>query len=121
MPPLHLLRREVVVSGADRYGRPLTSCVIEADTCTPEQRAADQKTALDRDTSAFDLRTLRMIADRPDMATSQDKLRMILGVRKGQVGDALTRLTDRGWALPGARSKPYTVTDTGRAALEASR
>lgn len=115
--PLHLVRRVVDLGDVDRYGRPRTSCVIEADPRSRQDRDAERQAAADAEHHVFDLRTLRTIIERPDMATSQDKLRMVLGVRKAQVADAVTRLVQRGWALPGSRQQPYHVTTAGFDAL----
>jgi hypothetical protein len=116
-PPLHLVRRVVTLAGTDRYGRPLTSCVIEGDARSHAERDAERRAAVEADERAFDLDVLKAITERPDLATSADKLRPLLGVAKPRVTAALSRLVRKNWAIPGQRSQPYTVTAAGRDAL----
>jgi len=115
--PLHLIRRRVELLEMDRHGEPVTSCVIELDRRSPGDREAETAAAKVREARETDLKTLRTIADRPDFATSQDRLRLLLGTRKADVSDSLSRLLQLGWVLPGARNQPYTVTPAGRVIL----
>jgi len=116
--PLGLIRRQVELAEADEHEHPVTSCVIERDRRTREdRRVAETLAAADADARAFDLRTLHVMVDRPDL-TSQDYLRVALGVRKCLVGESIGRLLRAGWALPGRRGQPYEVTVAGRAALQ---
>lgn len=122
-PPLHLLRRRVELceTHPSRAYEPVTSCVIASDPRTRADREAADQTAVDREKHEADVSTLRVIADHPDLATSAERIRVVLGSRKQVVADSLTRLVQRGWAVPGKRSQPYTVTDAGRDALGATR
>jgi len=118
--PLQLIRRRVELEQHDHRGRPLTSCVIERDPRTREDRAAESQAATSQAERDIDLRTLKSIIERPDLATSQDNLRRALGVRKAIVGASLDRLVLNGWVTPGSRGKPYQTTQTGLTALEAA-
>lgn len=116
-PPLHLVRRVVTLAGTDRYGRPLTSCVIEADARSHSEREAERRAATDADELAFDLAVLKAIGERPDLATAGKTLRPLLGVANNRVTAALSRLVCKNWAIEGKRGQPYTVTAAGRDAL----
>jgi len=115
--PLHLVRRRVELNEMDTRGEPVTSCVIEPDRRTREDRDAEVRAVADREQHQADMATLQVIAERPEMATSQDSLRLALGTRKAAVSESLSRLVRRGCVLPGRRNQPYTVTDAGRVAL----
>jgi hypothetical protein len=120
LPPLRLIRRTVEVGGVDQHGRPITSCIMERDPRTREDLEAGRVEAVESEARALDLRTLRTIAERPDVATSQDNIRMLLGIRKTLVGESLARLVRAGWLHPGRRNAPYQVTATGLATLQES-
>lgn len=116
--PLSLVRRVVTLPGlCDAHGRPLTSCVIEADGRTPDAREAARLAASEAATAVFDRQVLALVADRPDIATSAERLRIALRCRKQLVTDALRRLAGRDWLTPGLRGEPFRLTDAGRAAL----
>jgi hypothetical protein len=114
-----LIRRRVEIPGlADRWGQPVTSCLIESDRRTREDREAEQAEAAEVETRALDLRTLRIVAEHPTLATSQDQIRIALGVRTQLTRESIARNIDRGWMLPpAAQRKPYTLTASGTAAL----
>lgn len=116
--PLHLIRRRVDLLERDRYGKPVTSCVIEPDRRTREDREATVAAAAQADEHALDLNTLQAVANRPELATSQDHLRLVLGIRKTRVSESLARLVRLGWVVPGGRKQPYRVTAAGAAALQ---
>lgn len=117
--PLHVIRRRVEIPGErDRYGRPVTSCVVERDPRSWEDREAERAEAAATEQRAVDLRTLRAIVEHPDDSTSQDRLRLRLGGRKTTVSESLSRLIQAGWIIPGKQRQPYLVTAAGRAALE---
>jgi hypothetical protein len=114
MPPLSLIRRRVTLSGVvDSLGRPATSCVIVSDPRTSVERTAERDAELAAEQRVLDLQVLRIMRDRPQVATSQDGLRAALGVRKDVVAKALKRLIERGWAHPGRRGQPYVITTEG--------
>ncbi len=116
--PLHLIRRRVNLLLANRYGEPVTSCVIERDRRTREDRETEQARAAESEQRATDRVVLQAIATRPEAATSQDRIRLLVGLRRDPVYAALARLLARGWLAPPARQRhPYTVTAAGRAAL----
>jgi hypothetical protein len=118
--PLHLVRRRVELNEIGDNGEPVTSCVIESDRRSHEDRQAEATAALEAEHRSIDLRLLRTITERPDMATSQDRLRLLMGIRKVAVADSLSRLLRSGWVEPAARNQPYRVTRIGASALEAS-
>ena len=116
--PLNLVRKRVALSATDRHGRRLTTCVIECDGRTLAEREAEQTAALGAANQRTDLRILRAIGDRPEMATSQERLRELVNIRKAAVADSLSRLIGLRWAMRGEkRGQPYVVTDAGRQAL----
>jgi AAA domain-containing protein len=120
--PLHLIRRQVTLNERDARGQPVTSCVIDQDRRTPEDREAAAIAIRERQQQEADLQTLRAIVDHPDAATSLDRLRLQLGVRKAAVAEALSRLLNRQWvALPTRQRQPYTVTEAGIRALEVGK
>jgi hypothetical protein len=111
--PLHLVRRRVELLEMDDYGDPVTSCIIDRDRRTRQDREAEAAALINAEQREMDLRTLRAIHERPDLATSCDRLRSVLGGRKTALTDSLHRLVAMGWALPGKRNQPYTVTSEG--------
>jgi hypothetical protein len=118
LPPLHLIRQRVQLAGVDRRGRPLTSCVIHDDTRTREDREAEAQADADREHQEIDLRTLRAIVEHPEAATSQDRLRAVLGARKTVVKDSVSRLMRAALVLPGRQRQPYQITAAGLAWLD---
>jgi hypothetical protein len=120
--PLHLIRRRIELAegaGADLRRGPVTSCVIDHDRRTREDREAEAMATADRQRHEIDRQTLRAILEHPDEATSQNALRLLVGMRKDAVSDAVARLLHHGWVrLPSRQRQPYTVTDAGRQALE---
>lgn len=116
--PLHLVRRRVDLLEMGRHGDPVTSCVIDRDRRSREDREADAEAAVKRAHYTADLQTLEAIVAHPEAATSQDRLRLLVGARKGSVSESLGRLLSRGWIeLPSRQRQPYTVTETGQLAL----
>lgn len=60
----------------------------------------------------------RVIAERPELATSQDRIRVALGIQRDVVYASLARLIERGWITPPERQRqPYAVTPQGRVEL----
>lgn len=116
--PMHLIRRRVELPGeVDRHGQPVTSCVIEADRRSREDRASEAAEATASAERAVDLKTLRVIVDRPELATSIDRIRVALGARKAVASESVARLVRLGWVLPGGRGEPYSLTSEGAGAL----
>ena len=111
--PLHLVRRVVELNEMDAHDEPVTSCVIEQDRRTCEDREAEVAATVRAEHRALDRRTLKAISDRPEVATSQDGIRMLVGRSKDIVRASLTRLVTTGYVVPGTRSQPYTVTTEG--------
>ena len=120
-PPMYLIRRRVTLTATGQEavsGRPVTSCIIERDSTTREEREADAA-AGDRE---LDLRVLRIIAERPDLATSQDRIRVAAGLQRNLVCDVLSRMIGLRWIEPPARQRqPYTVSEAGSAALQEAK
>ena len=73
---LHLMRRRMdtlrVIGG-----RIAISCVIAPDCRTRDAREADQTAAVTKDQQAADWKVLQILADRPDLASSQDTIRRL--------------------------------------------
>jgi len=115
--PLRLRRRRVEF--AEALGRnpgrgPVTSCIIESDPRSEEDEKAEQQRAVDE----IDLRVLRVIADNPELSTSQSSIRAAAGLQRDTAYEALARLTQRTWIMPPVRQRlPYTVTGPGLRAL----
>ena len=117
--PLHLVRRRVEIpSLIDRWGKPVTSCVIEEDRRSPEDRKAEEARVTDAEHDAVDRRTLHILASRPDL-TSQERVRAAVNRERKAVYASLERLIDQGLVLPPkAQRQPYTVTAAGEAMLK---
>ncbi|MFB3855010.1 MAG: AAA family ATPase [Vicinamibacterales bacterium] len=120
-PPLHLIRRRVEIPGlVDRWGQPATSCIIERDYRTREDREAEQAAATAAADRVTDLRVLGVLRDHPT-ARSRDTIAAIVGMRGGLVQAALGRILRAGWALPPERQRqPYHLTDLGLGVLSTS-
>ena len=120
-PALYLIRKRVTLTATAEEaatGRPVTSCVIERDGATPQDRQA----AEDAEYREIDLRVLRVIAERPEMATSQSRIRLAAGLQNNLVCAAIGRLIGQRWIEPPARQRqPYTVTEDGRTALNGAK
>jgi AAA domain len=111
--PLHLIRRRVELAESNGRGEPVTSCVIERDRRTREDREAEQAHAADTAHRATDLAVLRAIRDYPD-ATNSRRLRTYLNLRYDAVQDAVSRILRAQWATEGKRGQPYVLTEAGR-------
>lgn len=117
--PLHLVRRRIHLLELDRNGEPVTTCVIDTDRRTRQDREAQQAEHEEVEARAIDHRVLRIVADQPDLATSQDRIRVALGIRRDLVITAVARLLQREWISPPQRQRqPYTLTAAGRQALQ---
>lgn len=116
--PIHLLRRRVELNEMDPRGQPVSTCVIERDRRSLEDRQAETDVQTQQVTRHLDLKTLRAIQDRPNQATSQTQLRLLVGGRKVDVGESLSRLIQNGWVqLPEKQRQPYQITTAGLEAL----
>jgi hypothetical protein len=118
-PPLHLVRRRVDLLELDRRGQPVTSCVVERDHRSSDDRQAEQQAAAAAEHRDLDLSVLRAVQARPEVATSQDAIRQAAGVARPVIHASLARLIQSGWLTPPERQRhPYTLTAAGRAALQ---
>jgi RecA-family ATPase len=118
--PLYFVRRRVDLLERDRHGAQVTSCIIEPDPRSREDRDAETAAKLDQQQSHVDLELLRTMAEHPEATTSKEHLGVLLNWRKTVVIDALGRLVCRGWVrMPTKQRQPYTLTDAGIKALEA--
>ena len=115
--PLYLIRRRVDLDETDARGEPVTSCVIDRDHRSREDREAERVAAVDHACRETDAKVLRAMRDY-SAATSISKLRSYVGLGMSTVSDTVARLLRAGWVLEGPRGKPYTVTETGRARLD---
>ncbi len=103
----------------DRRGKPLSSCVIDPETKTAGDLAAEKAHAEAAAHLSDDRAVMRAILAHPDTATSQDRLKALCGgIRKERVTAAVSRLLSAGWiTFPTKQRQPYTVTPTGRQGL----
>jgi AAA domain len=118
LAPLHMLRRRVDVGEVGRDGLPVTTCVIERDPRSREDRETEEREAAEAARRVVDLQVLQSIAGRPDTATSIENIRAVAGLRRQAVADAVTRCIGHAWLVPGKRGEPYHLTDEGRTALQ---
>jgi KaiC/GvpD/RAD55 family RecA-like ATPase len=117
-PPLSLIRQTVETGDVDRYGRPITSCIIRRDDRPPSETHATARAGDDRD---LDLRVLEIIRDYPQAATSRVNIRAIVGLSTSRVDGAIGRLLQAGWiTAPERQRQPYQPTAAGLAALRAA-
>jgi hypothetical protein len=117
--PLSCIRRRVSLNESDSRGEPVTSCIIEPDLRTREEREADADSAEDAENRIVDLRVLRKITEHPQLATSLEQIRILAALKRNIVCESVARLIDRHWLLlPEHKRLPYVVTDDGQAALK---
>jgi len=120
LPPLHLIRKQVELPGlADRWGNPVTSCLIYPDPRTREDREAESARAAEAVDREQDRALLRVIRDHPE-ATSQRLLRALVRTKSEVFNAALDGLILAGLVTPPPKQRtPYALTPAGLAALEA--
>jgi RecA-family ATPase len=114
--PLHLIRRRVDLLETDRRGEPVTSCLIERDRRSRNDREAEQAAAVEATCSAIDLTVLRAMRDYPT-ATSIARLRPYVGFGSKAVTDAVARILRANLVVEGRRGQPFTLTEAGLARL----
>jgi RecA-family ATPase len=117
--PIRLIRRRVELAERDRYGRPLTSCIVERDFRTSADRAAERSQAAEVANREADLAVLKAMRDYP-AATSISRLRPYVGLRTEAVSASIARILRAGWAVEGRRGQPFAVTPDGLAHLKGS-
>ncbi len=116
--PLRLVRRVVEVPGQmNRRGDPITSCVIERDRRTREDREAERVAAVDASQRELDLLVLRAMRDYP-AATSISSLRPYVSQQMEAVRGAVARILCTQLAVAGKRGQPFALTAAGLAALK---
>jgi hypothetical protein len=99
-----------------RNGEPVTSCVIECDSRTREDREAAQARATAASHRETDIAVLKAIRDHD--VTSQRALRDYVGLGYEIVMRSLSRVLQEGWATrPRRQRDPYALTDAGKALL----
>lgn len=116
LEPIRLVRRRVDLRGRDRYGKPLTSCIIERDFRSREDRDSERVQAAETADQQADLAVLKALHDYP-AATSISRLRPYVGLRTEIVSASIARILRAGWAIEGRRGQPYTITTGGAARL----
>ena len=114
--PLHLVRRRVELMERDRHGDPVTSCVIDDDRRSREDREAERIASHEATLAEADVAVLRAMRDYP-AATSVARLRPYVGQRTEIVSESVARILRANLALAGKRGQPYTLTDAGLARL----
>lgn len=117
--PLHLVRRRVELSEMDRHGGPLTSCVIDSDRRSREDREAERIAAVGVAHEKTDLAVLRAMRDYP-AATSIARLRPYVGLRTDAVSESVARILRAKLAREGKRGQPYKLTKAGHTRLKAT-
>ena len=115
--PLHLIRKRVDIDDVDADGYPVTTCLIERDPRSRDEREGEAKAAVDTLLRTQEIRVLRGITKHPDLATSLRQIRVLVGLGSQIVADAVTRCIGNGWLTPGERRQPYALTDAGRKVL----
>jgi hypothetical protein len=121
-PPLRLLRQRVDLHERDRHGRPRTSCIIDRDPRTPDERAEAERVAREESQHSLDVRLLHLMRDKPNLTTSKEAIRDALGLGAPAVRASVARLLERGWIQPPEKQRlPYRVTDAGRQVVTDSR
>jgi hypothetical protein len=110
--PLHLVRRRVALLELDRRGEPVTSCVIDSDRRSREDREAERIASVEATRHAMDHAVLRAMRDYP-AATSIARLRPYVAQRTEMVSDAVARILREKLAIEGKRGQPYTLTEAG--------
>lgn len=110
--PLHLIRRRVELCEMDRQGQPVTSCVIEPDRRSTQDRDAERLAVANAAQQETDLTVLRAMRDVP-AATSISRLRPYVGLRTDAVNASVVRILHAHLAVEGKRGHPYTLTEAG--------
>ena len=117
--PLHLIRRRVELNEMGAHGEPLTSCVIERDRRSREDRDAEEQQATEAANRETDRAVLQVLRDHPE-ATSQRAIREYVSLSSPRVSASIARILRVRWAEPPAKQRhPYVVTATGHAELGA--
>jgi hypothetical protein len=107
-PPVRVLRRRVTLATQDAFGRPRTTCVIDADPRTRADLDAERVAARAAEERAVDDRALAMIAR--GEVTGVRMLRILLGVKMDTATATLARLLLAGRVKRPLRAgQPYTV------------
>ncbi len=112
-PPLFLVRRKVDLPGFDCWGEPLSSCIVERDTTTREDRERATAARLDAEAQAQERALLHAILEYPE-ATSINLLRPRVGWGKSTVADVVARALRERLIVEGKRGAPYQITTGGR-------
>ncbi len=117
--PLRLIRRRVDLLGFDKFGNPLSSCVIESDPRTYKEVLAEkevaEKAAAASKQEALARQVLEVIRDHAP--TSQGAIRGLIGGKRDEVYGAVAKLLRTGLVLKVGHRDPFTVTDAGTKAL----
>jgi hypothetical protein len=116
-PPVHMVRQRVTFTDTDQRGKARTSCVIDGDSRTAADHAAERHAKADAASAADDRRVLTTIQRHPH-ATARATLRQLAGIGKDNLDASIVRLLQLGWIDPPEKQRqPYTLTPLGRQAL----
>ena len=115
LPPLRLLRRQVELLRSDGSGDPLTSCIIESDPRSREDRAAAESAEVEAEAEALDRRVLEVVRD--SSPTSQGAVRELVGLGRDKVYPGVSRLLRQGLIIREGQRSPYRLTEAGQEAL----
>ncbi len=116
LPPLRLLRRKVELLRSDGSGDPLTSCVIERDPRSREDREAAEAAETQAENEALDRSVLEAVRD--NAPTSQNAVRELVGLGRDKVYPAVARLLRQQLIGRDSQRSPYRLTEGGIEALQ---
>lgn len=118
-PPLNMIRRQVPLDQRfDRWGHPVTTCIIIPDLTSPSEREATEKAAKREVEDTADRTLLLLISSRTDI-TSITGMQTTLRVSRDSISQSIGRLIDRGLLVaPTKQRAPYTVTEPGMVWLQ---
>ena len=94
----------------------MTSCIIDRDRRSREDRDAERVETVAAEDRATDTAVLKAMRDHA-AATSVRRLRPYLGLRLGVVSDAVDRILCAGLATEGKRGQAYQITMAGHEQL----
>jgi chromosome segregation and condensation protein ScpB len=117
--PLRLIRQRVDLLAMDRFGQPLSSCVIEQDPRTYQEivaeRAAASAAAAKTKQEALTRQVLTVIRDHAP--TSQTTIRGLVGGKRDEVYGTVAQLLRAGLIRKGGQRDPFSISETGEQTL----
>lgn len=115
--PLRLIRRKVDLPGFDKFGNPLSSCIIERNPKSYKE-VIEEKQAADAEAEKIKQEELQNkilgLIRKNDHLTNQDQIRELLGVGKNKVVAAIAVLLQKKLVFREKQRAPYQATDAGK-------